>query len=471
MNSATIVGSARMAHRAGAARSAGRHFPHAALAGIVAFALQWIHGTAPAFLWDAAQYWGGAAALIAGEGPLLPGGLTTRGVLTAFVYLPPAFVSGLIGPESEVWTVLAWNALLAASVCALLIPRMVGLFSADPLARPPATRIWFSAIVGGLLLSGFARFPLVDVWATSLALAGIYGFAVSRRWWWLSAAGISLTVAVNLRPSMIAPVVLAVVVLLFVRALPVVIGLPAAALAILPQIIFNVRTWGLWSAVPHDTIPLSAVQAGPAPYTLRYDTVAFADQAPQQWYCDPQFAKLLSGDRRPDNQLEVISSATRHLPDSLWFLVRKAAINLQWSLETPYGNPPGRAPDVMAFVVIAVTVLGVAALIVRAVNASSGRLARFSALAMLAFWFGALATVVFSTPETRFALPMVMIGLIGVVSAIPARLMLRAPTRAELVTVGCALLVAVALFLAGSEALGHSLPPGPLVDAAACANS
>ena len=235
------------------------------LAGIVAFAIQWVHGTAPAFVWDAAQYWGGASALIAGEGALVPGGLTTRGVFTAFIYLPPAFVTGLIGPESEVWTVLTWNALLGAAVSAVLVPRMAGLFSAEQMLRPPASRIWVSAAGGGLLLSGFARFPLVDVWATSLALAGVYGLVVCRRWWWLSVAGISLTVAVNLRPSMIAPVVLAVAVLLLVRAVPIAIAVPAAVFAIAPQVIFNVRNWGLWSPVPHDTIPLSAVQAGPAP--------------------------------------------------------------------------------------------------------------------------------------------------------------------------------------------------------------
>lgn len=440
------------------------------VAGIVAFAIQWVHGTAPAFVWDAAQYWGGASALIAGEGALVPGGLTTRGVFTAFIYLPPAFVTGLVGPESEVWTVLTWNALLGAAVSVVLVPRMAGLFSAEQLLRPPASRIWVSAVGGGLLLSGFARFPLVDVWATSLALAGVYGLVVCRRWWWLSVAGISLTVAVNLRPSMIAPVVLAVAVLLLVRAVPIAIAVPAAVFAIAPQVIFNVRNWGLWSPVPHDTIPLSAVQAGPAPYTLRYDTVAFADQAPQQWYCDPHYAKLLADDTRPGTQLEVVLSAFQHLPDSLWFLVRKAAINFQWSFETPYGNPPSQVPDPMAVLVVAVAVSGVLVLILGAFRFGSNRRTRVVIIAMLAFWFGGLATVVFSTPETRFALPMVMVGLIGLVSAVPERLAFRAPTRGELVTVGCGLLFAVALFLAGTEALGHERPPGPLTDAAACAS-
>lgn len=461
------VGSVRR-RAPGLSRFAFRGIPHAFLAGLVAFGIQWVHGRAPAFLYDAAQYWGGAAAMIAGKSPLVPGGLTTRGVFTAFVYLPPAFVTGLSEPKAAVWTVLAWNALLGAVVSVVLIPRIAGLFSSHPLAPPRATQIWVSALLGGFLLSGFARFPLVDVWAAALALAGFYGLVVGRRWWWLSLAGASLTVASNLRPAMIAPVLLAVLVLLLVRARPIVIAAPAAALAASPQVLFNVLEWGLWSPVPHDTIPLSVVQAGPAPYTIRYDTVAFADQAPQQWYCDPHYAALLAHDTKPSNQLEVIASAFRHLPDSLWFLVRKAAAGLQWSLATPYGNPPVEATDPMGFVILIVSVFGLAALILRAVRVRSDRPALVTTLAMLGFWFGALATIVFSTPETRFALPLVLVGLIGTVSAAPQWLDLRAPSRSGLVTTGCALLVAVGLFLAGAEALGYHMPPGPLTDAAAC---
>ena len=444
--------------------------PREVAAGTAAFAIQFIHGPAPAFLWDAAQYWGGASAFVAGERALIPGGLTTRGVFTAVLYLPPAFVSLLIGPESKVWTVLAWNALLCAALCVLLLPRVAGTLTASAFVRPPSSRIWTSAIVGGLILSGFARFPLVDVWATSLAFAGFYGLVAARRWWWLSLAGICLTMAINVRPSMIAPVALAVAVLVMVRAIPIVIALPAATFAILPQAIFNFRNWESWSPVPHDTIPLSAVQAGPATYTLRYDTVAFANQAPQQWYCDPRYAALLSDDPRADNQLDVILSASRHLPASLWFLARKAAINFQWSTETPYGNPPSQAPDAMAFLVVAVAVVGLTALITSVTRRRMEWQGRVIALALLAFWCGGLATVLFSTPETRFALPMVMIGLVGLTSAIPERGSLRMPTRGEVLAACFALLLMVALFLVGIAALRHALPPGPLTDAAACAS-
>ncbi|MGL4340360.1 MAG: hypothetical protein ACRCSP_08070 [Rhodoglobus sp.] len=442
--------------------------PHTLLAGVVAFFIAWTHGPAPSFVYDGAQYWGGAAALAAGEAPLIPGVLTMRGVFTTLVYLPPAVVTELIGPGAAIWTVLAWNAMLSAVVFSMLIPRIAGLVSPKLTSSPPPLRIWVSTVVGSAMLAGFARFPLVEVWAVSLALAGFYGLIVARRWYWLTLAGLSLTVAGNLRPSMIAPVLLAVAVLSIVRAKPIATAAPAAALAVAPQIIFNVLTWGLWSPVPPHTASLIAVQSAAAPHTLRYDTVPFAGQHPQQWYCDPQYAALLADDRQPRNQFEVIASAFQHLPDSLWFLLRKAAAGLHWSLATPYENPPDQSVNAMAILVITVSTFGVTALILQAIRTRSHRRSLVTTLAMLAFLIGALATLVLSTPETRFAVPIVLLGLVGVVSVAPELKQLRAPSRSELFAAGCALLIAIGLIMASTEALGHDMPPGPLADATAC---
>lgn len=442
--------------------------PHTLLASLVAFLIPFIHGPASDFLYDAAQYWGGAAAIVAGEAPLVPGSLTTRGVFTSFVYLPPAMASALIGPQSAVWTVLIWNAALGAALSAVLIPRLAGLFTGKPLS--PA-RVWVSAILVGFVLSGFTRYPLVDVWSISFALAGIYGILVGRRWWWLCLAGASLTISVNMRPSLIAPLLLCLVVILFVRAKPIAIAAPAAVLAALPQIVFNVRHWGLWSPVPHDTVPLTVVQAAPAPYTLRYDTVIGEDRLPQQWYCDPDYARLLAQDKTPHNQLDVVASAFQHLPDSVWFLARKAAANLHWSMATPYENAPGHTAGPVAVLVILVTALGAAALVLRAVRSRADRNDLISSLAMLAFLIGALGTLVFSTPETRFALPVLMIGTVGLVSTVPPLGGLARPSRGALIATGSALLLSIGLFAAGSEALGHDMPPGPLADPAECARS
>ena len=459
-----------MTDRAPAAVRGARPVPHTLLAGIVAFGIPWLFGTAPAFLYDAAQYWGGAAAISAGEGPIEPGGLTTRGVFTAAVYLVPAFVSAALGPGSAVWTVLAWNSALGAVVAVLLVPRLATLFSSSPSSRPPALRIWSSAILVSFVLSGFAKFPLIDLWSTALALAGVYGIIVGRRWWVLLLSGLSLGIAVNLRPSLIAPVLLSMIVLLFIHPRAVGIGAAAAVLSVIPQLALNVRAWGLWSPVPRETIPLSAVQAAHATYAVRYDTVAFADQRPQQWYCDPAYASRLIDDPVPNNQLGVVASAFQHLPDSLWFLTRKAAANLHWSFATPYENSPGDGSAIMALLVVAVSSFGVVALVLAAIRSRSDRRRLMATLALLGFWFGALGTLVFSTPETRFALPLVMVGLIGVLATVPERFTWSRPSRGSLVALACGLVLMVGLSFAGAEAQTHALPPGPVVDAADCAS-
>ncbi|MFB9645802.1 hypothetical protein [Microbacterium terregens] len=436
---------------------------------MAAFLIAGIHGTAPEFVYDAAQYWGGAVALVAGESPVLPGSLPTRGVLTTLVYLVPALVTAAIGPSSTVWTVLVWNAAVGAVVAAVLLPRLAGVFSSDPSAPPPALRVWVSALLGGFLISGFAPFPLVDISSVALALAGFYGLVAGRRWWAFCLAGLALTAAVNLRPGMIAPILLAIGVLLIAHPRAVALAVPGVLVGFLPQVMLNVRVWAQWSPVPPETIPLSSVQAGPAPYTLRYDTVAFADQRPQQWYCDPAYAAQLVSDPVSHNQFGVVASAFQHLPDSLWFMTRKAAANLHWSFATPYENSPGEGSLVMALLVIAVSAFGVVALVRAAIRARSDRRRLVTTLAMIGFWSGALGTLIFSTPETRFALPLVLVGLIGVVATVPATARFSAPSRGTVVAVACGLVLTVALFLAGVEALTHALPPGPVIDAADCA--
>lgn len=435
----------------------------------MAFAIAWTHGLAPEFVYDAAQYWGGAVALVAGDGPVAPGGLATRGVFTAFVYLPPALLTGVLGPGVAAWAVLAWNAALAAAVSVLLLPRLAQLFTSEPAQPPVISRVWVSTLLGSFVLSGFARFPLVDVWSTSLALAGFYGLAVGKRWWTLSLAGFALVVATNLRPSLLAPVLLAVLILAILRWRSVAIALPAACLALCAQLALNVREWGLWSLTPPETGPLMAVQARWGAYALRYDTVTVDGHAPQQWYCDPAYAKLLLGDATPQNQLGVVSSAFQHMPDSIWFLFRKAAASLHWSLATPYEYPPDNTWSWMAVLVLAIAAVGLVSLVTHTWRVRQDRMALVTSLGMLGFWFGALGALVVSTPETRFALPLVLVGLIGLVAAVPARVRLVAPSKAQILGAAVSLLLFLALFVAGAEALGHNLPAGGLADVAACA--
>ncbi|HOA86143.1 MAG TPA: hypothetical protein PKH61_01915 [Microbacteriaceae bacterium] len=434
-------------------------------AGIVVFALQWMHGPADAFVYDAAQYWEGALALLNGGDVTGAGVLEMRGALSPLVYLLPALVTTALGPWAAAWSVLAWNALLAVVLLVVLIPRIAEQIT--PGRR--TARVWVSALLGGIVLSGFARFPLLDVWSVTIALAGLYALLVGRRWFTLAAGGLALAVAVNLRPSYLVPVMIAAIVLLIARPRHVVWAAPGAAFGASAQALFNITVFGQLSFSPVATPLLLRVQAAQATYGVRYDTVVSGEQHPQQWYCDPAYAGLLLDDHVPTGPLDVVMSAVSHLPQSLWFLSEKASSSLFWTFGTPYEPAPGAGLGAMTIAVVAVAAFGVVALIWRLIINWSIRATRLHALALLGFWFGALGTLVFATPETRFALPLVLVGLIGLLVAPPAAAWGDGSRRSAIVALAAAVALSGCLLLIGESGLDHPVPPGPLADADSCA--
>lgn len=440
---------------------------HTLLAGIFVVAIQCAHGPAEGFLYDAVQYWGAPLALLTDGNVTEVGVLGIRGALTTLVYLVPAMLTTILGPWSAVWTVLAWNSLLAAVLLVVLLPRI----AEHIVPGRWIPRVWTSAILGGVALSGFARFPLLDVWSAAFALAGLYALLAGRRWWFIAAGGLALAVAVNLRPSYLVPVSIAALVLLIARPRRTAWAVPGVLLGAAPQVLFNVAAFGQLSASPVDTPFLLRVQAAQAAFAVRYDTVAFTDRHPQQWYCDPGYAALLVGDPAPTGPMEVVGSALSHLPQSLWFLSQKASASLHWSFATPYEPGPEAGVSPMTFLVVAIAALGLVGIVWRVSTNWSVRAARFNALALLGFWFGALGTLVFSTPETRFALPLVLIGLIGLLVLPPAAPLHEATRRSALIAAGAGIALTAALLFIGEAGLDHPMPPGPLPDASACAAS
>lgn len=434
--------------------------PQAPLAAIVVIALQCIHGVANEFVYDAAQYWAGSVALVSGGDTAVAGVLQMRGALTSVIYVPPALLSALLGPGSASWTVLAWNSLLAVFLCVFLLPRIAAI-----IARGPASALgmWISALAGGAIVSGFSRFPLLDVWAVALALLGLYGLATGTRWWIAGLSGFALMFAANVRPAYLAPVLIAAAVLIFLRPKVVPWAIPGAALGLVPQLLLNVAVMGTWSVVPVGTSALMNVQATYATFATRYDTVLTPGHFPGQFYCDPGYAVLQLGDEKPTSAPGVLLSALRHLPESLSFLSGKAAASLHWSFATPYEHPPGPGTSLMAFLVIGVATSGLVALFWVMTRSWGESTPRLVSLSLVGFWAGAVGTLVLSTPETRFAIPVVLIGLIGLLAAIPSPLRFSRPTIGNVITIVVAVALAVALFALGKAAVGYPMPPGNVV--------
>lgn len=438
---------------------------NSALASLLVIALSLAHGPAISFLYDAAQYWNGPMALVNGGDAATAGALSMRGTLTPLVYLPPALVVSILGPGSAAWTVLMWNSLFSAAVCVFLLPRLAALVSMGP----PLCRTWLSALIGGALFSGFAQHPLLDVWAVGAALTGLLALASGRHWWTAILGGVAFAISVNLRPSYAVPLVILAAVLVISQPRRVALMIPGVLLGLIPQFALNLALYGSVSVLPYGTGSLATTQAAQATYTIRYDTVLHLDRHPQQWYCDPEYAAQLVGDRAPTDQLGVVGSVLDHLPHSLWFLTEKAAASMQWSSVTPYAHAPTAGTSLTTLLVVGVASTGVVALVTRAILYCRDRTKFAVTLAILGFWLGSLATIVLSTPETRFAIPLVFVGLIGLLSALPVSL--RAPRAMRLAVVGTSVsaLVAIALFGAGKAALSSPVPAGRLKSVSACA--
>lgn len=434
---------------------------------VIAFCV--VRGPSDSFLYDAAQYWNAPMALINGTNAADAGALSMRGALTPVVYLPPALVYSVLGQGSAGWVVLVWNSLLAVALCVFLLPRMAALVA------PGGTlgRIWLSAAVGGVVFSGFAQHPLLDTWAVFAALAGLYALLRGDRWWTAILAGVAFAISINLRPSYVVPLALAVAVLLVLDYRRVLFAAPGALLGLIPQFIVNLAQYGVVGVVPYGTSSLVSVQAAQATYAVRYDTILGVDRHPQQWYCDPSYAARVADDASPTDQLGVVDSILNNLPHSLWFLTEKTTASLQWSSATPYALAPGAATNaatsLVALLAVGTASAGLVVLVLRAVLARRDRRRLLAILSVLGFWLGSLAALVLSTPETRFAIPLVVVGLVGLLAAVPDKVPNRESSMAVVIGVALSVLVTLALFAAGRVALDHPAPPGPLQNASVCA--
>jgi hypothetical protein len=127
------------------------------LQGVVAAVLattMFLRPPAPEFIWDAAIYFEGSRALLDGGSLSEAAGLSLRGVLTPFLYLPAALITHVGGEHLAGVAVLAENAVLIAVIGAVLLPRVVGIWR--PVTRPV---LIVSAVGSGVVLAGFAPYP------------------------------------------------------------------------------------------------------------------------------------------------------------------------------------------------------------------------------------------------------------------------------------------------------------------------
>ena len=419
-----------------------------------------VRGTGP-FAYDAYGYWT-AALRVAGAAPdALPGFWKLRGVLSGFVYAPAAALSRLAGLDVAGFAVLLQNALLLAWVAAFLVPRAAAQW--HPLSRRGQC---LAAVLVWLAVSGFARYPLVDLYAAVGCLT-VTVLLRSRRRSALVLAGLVAGAAMNVRPAYVATVIAIVVIAVawhrWAGALvPIGVGV-----ALVPQVVLNRVGFDAWSVSPVGTDKLMGLQAGYAAYITRYDTLLDADP-PMQFYCSPGMASRVA--TPPDSIAQLIAEFVGNAPTAALFAMEKVASALLWPQSAPYGTRTPGVDALFAAFITTITIVGIAALVRVAVRAgrTSTAARRRPGAAVAALILGAVATVVGAAAETRFALPLVLVGLVGCTTLADVELDPRGASRRTRAWVLGTLAVTVAVTAIGYLGLADPAPPGA-VDLATCA--
>jgi len=426
------------------------------VAGLIAFVVVCSRGPAVHFIYDAMVYWISSLTLVSGGDTFGAGGLALRGAITPVIYVPAAVATSVFGAEASAPAVLVQNALLIAVLGAVVVPALVRLFvTVHPI------HVYVSAVLTAFLLRGFGPYPLVDLWALTFVLLGILLVGQNPRWYSLVIGGLLLGIAFNVRPAYVIPVILILLSWGVFHRFRALWALPAAAIALVPQVVVNLINARSFAPWPINSFVITEVQAKYASFVVRYDTLGYVpDSKVPLFYCSPGMAERFV-DGTPKSSVELAGAFLQHLPASLKFVAEKVSASLGWTSATPYSLAPNPEISALAAIVVGVCSVGLLGLIwfwVRRSAASRSGAARL-VVPLLALWFGSVATLAFSTPEARFALPLVLVGLVGCI--VLAAVFAKGPivTRAAIVWGVASLLLAVAVLLIGQMGLSHPAEP------------
>jgi hypothetical protein len=406
------------------------------------------------FRGDASVYWGATMAILQGGDLFTVGVLRLRGIATTVLYLPAGLVVTMTGGAGAAFAVLLENAFLVAAIGAFLLPRFVGLW------RPVTPRVvWVCAVSSTLLLRGFATIPLTDLWAGALLLLAVVALRKSR-WLPLMVSGAAAGLAFNVRPAMLFPIVGITVVVLLFRRISGLWFLGGAAVALLPQSLYNLSRGGSPLPWPEETFALSGMQARDASFTVRYDTLDTDSGLAPFYYCSPSMAHIVDG-KLPSSGGELAALFVAHPVEAAVFSAQKIAAALHWGLAVPFGSPTHGVDGLFAVLVTATTVVGAATLL-GLLFRSGWRAITLPQTAAVLFWLGTAASLITSATEIRFAMGLVLVGIGG--CAVLAAGEGRVPrTRAGRLRLAAVVVAVLAVFALGVSGLQHPFNGYPKV--------
>lgn len=376
---------------------------------LLAMVLTIFQNPAPGQLWDAATYLDGSLALVSGGDVYNSGGLSTRGVLTPLIYSPTAFMNQIFtnGQLSELLFtgVLVEGAVFAVLISVLLLPRLRStLFGANPLSSLLVSMLSYFAI------RGFAPYSLMDLCAVSTLLAGISLLDKPSNGRFI-ASGLFLGVSINLRPSYLLIAIAIILASLICGRLSGFFALVGFFVSQVPQLVLNFKTGRKISFLPLDildTINFTAFSI--SGFVLRIDSIVYSPRPKGKLHCDPTMVSFVLNEM-PSNYGDLFVLYASHPLDSGWFLLQKLGATLLWPVSVPYFEARPVANALFGSITLLVTVIGISRLVLGRNNVGSNNLTKLSVWFVV---FGTILNFASNATESRYALPLVLMGVIGI---------------------------------------------------------
>lgn len=410
--------------------------------------------SAPGQLWDAATYLDGSLALVAGGDVYASGGLSTRGVLTPLIYSPAAIMNQIFanGQLSELLFVgvLVEGALFTSLISFFLLPRLRStLFGANPASAFLVSMLSYFAI------RGFAPYSLMDLCAVSTLLAGI-SLLNKRGNGRFMASGLLLGVCINLRPSYLLIVIAIILASLVCGKLSGFFALVGLFLSQVPQLVLNFKIGRKISFLPIDILDsVNFTAFSISGFVLRIDSIVYSPRPKGRLHCDSTMVGFVLN-KMPSNYGDLFALYVSHPLDSGWFLLQKFGATLIWPVSVPYFEARPVANALFGSMTLIVTVIGISRLVLGRNVIGSNNLIKPSVWFVV---FGTILNFASNATEPRYALPLVLMGVIGfseLLSELTTLVGLRSRLKSNLTAVISVTLILALLLFAGFFGLSNS---------------
>lgn len=405
-------------------------------------------------MWDAAEYLRGSMALVSGRDTYVEGGLSFRGVWTPIIYSPAAAVNQIFGHGGYggglYVVVLLQGSLLVAAISVFLLPAVLRLwFPQNSVSQ------FVCVTLGYVVLRNFAPYSVMDAWAIALTLLAVCLLA-RQGMTTLLFAGFALGVCANLRPAYIlTAVAITVVTVAYLRFRGLMI-LGGLVLAQIPQVVMNWFVNEEVTPFPVELTSLSKQTSAFASYVIRYDTIAYRPWAQGgQFFCDPAMVRVALN-KLPSNYAELITLFGTNPLLTARFLFQRLGAVLLWPVTVPYFEWIPILNLLFGVVIVLIAILGISGLVLARTESPTLSLPRMATLVVIV---GVLVNLVLVHAESRYAIPLVLLGVVGMAGLVGQGVshgIHRTNIRGGVPAVIAVLTFAVLLSVSGYEGLQHA---------------